>query len=304
MSEPLTSKDLVVGGFYNWKGQPERLSYIGAQRYNGESRTWHQFALVDVPGDCWCEVLDWQLNLFEVTERAAVQAAQPEAVADEHLLRLMLAIRVAGPTLYADDGELQDNSVQPFIDFKRDSAKEIERKLMERGMANAWKSIGQFAAAPTTEAVGEPICERCNGSGETTVLSSGGPDAYDVAINCPACRGTGASCAMTDAAGEAFNNTFHKVRAEVSMDLWQRIWAKAVEWERSRASAPTPEPMSAPTAVEPDERAERDAFQAWANREGYDTAYNYDTERSRWVFFNPMTADLWKAWRASKGTPL
>lgn len=35
-------------------------------------------------------------------------------------------------------------------------------------------------------------CERCNGAGETTVLSGGGPDAYDVAINCPACNGTGA----------------------------------------------------------------------------------------------------------------
>lgn len=62
----------------------------------------------------------------------------------ERLLRQMLAIRVAGAILYADDGELQDNSVQPFIDFKRDSAKEIERKLLERGMAKAWKSIGQF----------------------------------------------------------------------------------------------------------------------------------------------------------------
>lgn len=89
-------------------------------------------------------------------EGAAVQAAQPEAVGDERLLRTMLAIRVAGPTLYADDGELQDNSAQPFIDFKRDSAKEIERKLMERGTANAWKSIGQFAAAPTTEATSSP----------------------------------------------------------------------------------------------------------------------------------------------------
>ena len=69
---------------------------------------------------------------------------------------------------------------------------------------------------------------------------------------------------------------------------------------RARALATPP---SAPTAVEPDERAERDAFQTWANREGYDTAYTYDTERSRWVFFNPMTADLFKAWRASKGTP-
>jgi hypothetical protein len=41
------------------------------------------------------------------------------------------------------------------------------------------------------------------------------------------------------------------------------------------------------------------AFKAWADREGRDTACNYDTERSRWVFFSPMTADLWKCWQAS-----
>jgi hypothetical protein len=43
-------------------------------------------------------------------------------------------------------------------------------------------------------------------------------------------------------------------------------------------------------------------FSTWAGREGYDTAQTYDTERSRWVFLNPMTADLWKAWRAALGT--
>ena len=65
---------------------------------------------------------------------------------DEKLLRKLLAIRVAGAALYGDDGELQDNSVHPCIDFKRDSAEEIERKLLERGTANAWKSIGKYAA--------------------------------------------------------------------------------------------------------------------------------------------------------------
>ncbi len=85
-------------------------------------------------------------TVADVEAIVAALAAQPGSVPDERLLRQLLAIRVAGPTLYADDGELQDNSVHPFIDFKRDSASEIERKLIERGMANAWKSIGQFAA--------------------------------------------------------------------------------------------------------------------------------------------------------------
>jgi Lar family restriction alleviation protein len=44
-------------------------------------------------------------------------------------------------------------------------------------------------------------------------------------------------------------------------------------------------------------------FSTWAAGEGYDIAQTYDTERSRWVFLNPMTADLWKAWRASRGVP-
>lgn len=41
---------------------------------------------------------------------------------------------------------------------------------------------------------------------------------------------------------------------------------------------------------------EREAFEAWAKFCGRDTAHTYDTERSRWVFLNPMTADLWEAW--------
>ena len=32
------------------------------------------------------------------------------------------------------------------------------------------------------------------------------------------------------ASAEAFENTFHKVRAEVSRDWWDRIWAKAADW--------------------------------------------------------------------------
>lgn len=44
-------------------------------------------------------------------------------------------------------------------------------------------------------------------------------------------------------------------------------------------------------------------FKEWANDKGYDTAHTYDTERSRWVFFNPMTADLWEAFRAAHSHP-
>ena len=43
-------------------------------------------------------------------------------------------------------------------------------------------------------------------------------------------------------------------------------------------------------------------FEAWANGKGYDTAHTYDTERSRWIFLNQMTADLWTAWSAALST--
>ena len=55
----------VVGGRYNWKGQPERLVYMGTARYPGDLRTWHQFAKVETPNECWCEVLTSDLGMFE-----------------------------------------------------------------------------------------------------------------------------------------------------------------------------------------------------------------------------------------------
>jgi hypothetical protein len=47
-------------------------------------------------------------------------------------LRRLLADYVGHPLLYRDDGELQDSSEYPFIDFLRDAPEEIQRKLMER----------------------------------------------------------------------------------------------------------------------------------------------------------------------------
>src|SRR5262245_5377426 len=41
-------------------------------------------------------------------------------------------------------------------------------------------------------------------------------------------------------------------------------------------------------------------FRAWADAKGLDLAYTYDTERSRHVWLNPFTADLWEAWQAGE----
>lgn len=52
------------------------------------------------------------------------------------ILRELLAVSIAGvANLYTDDGELQDNTVNPSIDFRRDSAVEIRRKLQQRSRA-------------------------------------------------------------------------------------------------------------------------------------------------------------------------
>ena len=72
MSDTTTSKGQAltpaIGGLYNWKGQPERLVYMGARRYPGDQRTWHQFAKVEAPHMCWSEVLTSELAMLEETK--------------------------------------------------------------------------------------------------------------------------------------------------------------------------------------------------------------------------------------------
>ena len=60
---------------------------------------------------------------------------------ENRALRRLLAVRVAGASLYADDGELQDNTQHPCIDFFRDTPADIQRKLQERGLANYRRSL-------------------------------------------------------------------------------------------------------------------------------------------------------------------
>jgi hypothetical protein len=55
--------------------------------------------------------------------------------------RCMLAVCHTGMKgLYYDDGELQDSSSMPMIDWKRDSLETLQRKLMERAI-NALKGM-------------------------------------------------------------------------------------------------------------------------------------------------------------------
>ena len=64
-------------------------------------------------------------------EAALAEISQLQAERDR--LGSMLAIAYSGVGLYTDDGELQDGSKHPTIDFKRDSVEEIQRKIEERG---------------------------------------------------------------------------------------------------------------------------------------------------------------------------
>ena len=57
---------MKVGGKYNWKGQPERLVYLG-NNWSGNGY-WHQFAKVDDPNKVWCEVKDAELHMIEETQ--------------------------------------------------------------------------------------------------------------------------------------------------------------------------------------------------------------------------------------------
>lgn len=62
----MVTKDTIkVGGLYNWKGQEERLKYIG-HNWCGDG-FWHQFELITAPGKVWCEVQDDNLVAFEET---------------------------------------------------------------------------------------------------------------------------------------------------------------------------------------------------------------------------------------------
>jgi hypothetical protein len=60
----------VIGGRYNWIGQPERLIYLG-DNFSGNG-FWHQFAKVDKPDVVWCEVKGNQLDQFEETKDPTV----------------------------------------------------------------------------------------------------------------------------------------------------------------------------------------------------------------------------------------
>ena len=65
MSTKLTSAMLKVNGKYNWKGQSDRLIYLG-YNFSGNGY-WHQFRKIGDPRSVWCEVTNSNIHMLEET---------------------------------------------------------------------------------------------------------------------------------------------------------------------------------------------------------------------------------------------
>lgn len=69
-------------------------------------------------------------------------------------LRFALALNYSGVALYRDDGECADNSVLPFIDWKRDTWDELAAKMKARGMAALEKDTADELDPPQQAVAG------------------------------------------------------------------------------------------------------------------------------------------------------
>ncbi len=63
----LKPEDLVRGGVYCWKHDPQRVL-----AYRGKKGNWHQFDLTVRPGKVWCEVLDEDLHMLRTVHKDPV----------------------------------------------------------------------------------------------------------------------------------------------------------------------------------------------------------------------------------------
>lgn len=93
---------------------------------------------------------DLVANAIGVNNPDYIEREQPrsEPSEEERILRELIANRVAGHKLYRDDGELQDNSEVPYIDFKRDSARQIDEKLSKRSLHRFMNTLPKTKGDP------------------------------------------------------------------------------------------------------------------------------------------------------------
>lgn len=94
----------------------DHLTELGRRWYTGDRRVVDEFL---------------QLYCIESDARRTLIDASPKGGSDPW--REGWALAYSGPSrLYGDDGELQDNSEYPYIDWRRDSAEVIRDKITER----------------------------------------------------------------------------------------------------------------------------------------------------------------------------
>ena len=90
--------------------------------------------------------------------------AENRKLQDENIkLRELLAVAYSGvEKLYADDGELQDSSTQPFIDYRNDTVDDISKKMGTRAIAALSAKLADEMEPATLawEAAQEQDCEK------------------------------------------------------------------------------------------------------------------------------------------------
>lgn len=106
----------------------------------GPNGHWYVDAIVDVDDDDVPTTLSVPLNQAYARKPKIIKKPH-DSQADNAKLRYLLAMAYSGfPKLYGDDGELSDSSESPFIDYRRDTVDEIERKITERGQQQIRKA--------------------------------------------------------------------------------------------------------------------------------------------------------------------
>lgn len=118
-SAPLSPSTMVKGARYNWKGQPERLVYLG-HNWSGNG-FWHQFAKVDEES-VWCEVLDAQIPMFEATLPTQAEAPTTDELAGVYT--------PPSPPVDVDLEalrEMAEESPPHIVHYLNEAADEIER---------------------------------------------------------------------------------------------------------------------------------------------------------------------------------
>ena len=85
-----------------------------------------------------------QLAAHDAATSKRYLEALREEQAENARLRRLLAISRGGVGLYTDDGELDDCSESPHIDYKRDPVEMIELKIQERATNHVLANTEKF----------------------------------------------------------------------------------------------------------------------------------------------------------------